>query len=235
MWKIHKDYVLDNKIHIIDGLQKIDYMRTLDIKKEINKIYKHVCPDTGILTNKENNKIFAKKSILFVQNTNIHSDNAKDYKKTLIALKTYAIEKNCHVFIKIKHISKIPKECIIKNKNFTYVSKAYNFMLYPLLGCDAIIIQNYGTSYCESLMVNPRTLVYQYTGDILNIKKYDSLPQAYNNKDMIKWLDCFLFSDKYPLENFESQKDSYLKENVGENYKTSNTTQEIVNILHKSQ
>jgi len=230
MWEVNKKYITNGNIHIIDGLPQLDYMRKLDFKALKKIIYEHVSP-SGSLTNNISGISLEKKSILYIQNKKLHSNNIKYYKETLALLDAYSKKNNCHVFVKIKHIPGIRTENIVKSKNFTYIGKNTNLSTYPFLGCDIIFAEHYGTGHLEGLYMNPKTLVYQHTRDLLNIKKYNLLPQAYNKKEVVKWFDIFLFSNKYPSKESEIQKDNFLKDHIGEKYKTANTTEEIINII----
>jgi len=234
LWEVNKNYVKGDKIHIIDGLPQIDYMKTLDFKEQRSNIYKHVCPKTGVLSNNISGIPLEKKSILYIQNKKIRSNNIKYYKETLSLLNTYSQKNNCHVFIKIKHIPGIRTEQLVKSKHFTYIGKNTNLSIYPFLGCDIIFAEHYGTGHLEGLLINSKTILYQHQNDIVGIKKYNLLPQAYNKNELTEWFDKFLSSEEFITEEFEKQKDDFLKDQIGETYKISNTTKQIVDVITKT-
>ena len=208
-----------NKFYPINGLPQLDYMLTVDLvqaKKSLHKINKS--------------------SILLITNYKTEMDTCvKEYTEILNSLIKFSIEKNYHIYTKIKRpdskiSSMIAKNVLNKNKYVTLISD--DSLLYEYFFCDIIVIQTTGTSLIESLILNKPTILCQIKNhiDYMDIKKYKHIPQANDLNQLTKWLkkldkksQAIISSEKYM-----NDRNAYLEENLG---KLENTTNKILEII----
>ena len=88
-------------------------------------------------------------------------------------------------------------------------------LIYNYLGCDLIIVIEGGTSYIESLLVNPNTILYQ-NGNIKNLFDVNNDYNLLICKNDIEFIECLRTIQKFEVK---SDIDSYMKYMFGDKIK----------------
>ena len=241
-----KNFLIENqinnpKIFVINGSPQIDYMMKQKfplLKQKLFKIMK---------INQE------KKTILFLQNSsgvrNISDEMYKnkldicEYYKILKIMINFAEKNNYHIFSKLKSknisIKKNLNDGKIKNMlkevhlnpNVTVIDPSSNILSYDLFFSDIMVIQSHGTSLIESMIINPKTIQCQLSlhHDFSGIKKYNLLPQANSENELIYWLDVLSKDPNSKITKpFQKQRKQFIQDFYG---KVENSTDKIQKIL----
>tara|TARA_R100001163_G_C5067992_1_gene207629 strand:- start:3371 stop:4627 length:1257 start_codon:yes stop_codon:yes gene_type:complete len=249
LWKSNPRYICEEngkdlfpRATIIPGIPQMDFMKTLDFDYYKNLIFKHL-DSSGFFTNVENPDAKSKKSILFVNNisNDISKCNQNNVETNDIfkCLSEYCETNDLQLFSKIKHVSAWQKKFrdgngkvyrLFKPSHITPVlaHETSEIPLYYFLFADAIVVQNYGTSLIEALMVKPQVIRCQLTkaDNVPLMNKYPNLLQAYNTKTIVKQLDE-IFEGSYPTPEAESERELYLKDFLGD-YKNQPSATKVV-------
>ncbi len=243
------DKIMD-KVRLINGMSHIEYLLKDDINKYKKVIYNNININNGNMT--FNNKIgipYSKKSILYIQNKNTTKtpeDEVNSFKKVMKFLNEYANKNNIHIFCKIKQIGKVvklinspnnPLKLLCSSKNITVLNFNKNCQIYlhHFLWCNAIIVENYGTSLYESLLVSDNVVQLQMYGknNAYGLDDYSLLPRANNINELEEWLNKFLYEKDHNTEEFKQQKEKYLERELGKIEEIKNNTNNIINIFKK--
>jgi len=234
---------------ILPGLTQIDLMKTIDYNYYKTLIFNHLDED-GFLTNKMNIRKDIPKSILFVNNKNSTYSKPKrgvETEKIFKFLDSYCEKNNYHLFPKLKHsapwgvkFNKDPKEIsYFKKKHITpvlYNEQNFDVPLYYFLFCDAIVIQNYGTSLIEALMIKPQVIRCQILkkDNQALMDKYPNLLQSHSLKSLEEHLDL-IFSDQYPTPESEIDRANYLEMYLGSGYENKRSSDIILEKIKEQQ
>lgn len=226
----------------IVGLPQIEYLLKSDVLQYKNLFYQHVDPSTGQLTQNTLGIPINRKSILYIQNSAYNIPRTIEYQnfqKIINFLSKYSNQHDVHVFCKIKPIGKVIANLRNKhtqksfnNPRITFISNDANtqIFLHQLLWCDAIIVENYGTSYYESLIASDKVvqLILSHPLDPQITQNYPALPQANSIKDLENYLDLFLSNNNDNLFlNIKQQKIQFIKDSIGDLDQINNVTQQI--------
>lgn len=248
-----------NMIHIIGGSTQFDHIVYHPPKQSKQIFCKNINRKTGDLQRRTKTPLsLTTKTILVVQNCDHITDIGKrttfngreEAQKILIqAAKHYyyilkeafilAKKYNYHLFTKIKSYSKEELENLhpalanIHNHPQVTVIDHYDFVLYyDLLFSDITIIEGFGTSFIESLRVNPRTVQCQLErhNDFLELNEY-SLLQANSRKELREMIESLMTApNKILTEEYQKNVQKYLLYQLGE-INTGGIATDITNII----
>lgn len=231
LWRTNDRYVRENRIHVLPGITQIDYLKEINLIEYKKLIYQHIDPNTGNLSNDVSCEGISldKKSILFIQNKNLTYNKHQQIAETksiLSFLVKYCQNHNYHLFLKIKHISQFRNTGIKSITNLTTLpnvtvldaSDNKELLLYHFLFADAIVIQNYGTTLTEGLLINPRVVRTQFLkkDDSADMNKFPLLAQAFDQSSLELWLNTFFEDSSFPTVEYEKQRQEYIIDNLGE-------------------
>lgn len=226
--------VCPDKIFIIHGVIYFDEVINRNYSLTRKKIYDKYVKEPG------------RKSILFIHNCgyycrNIYgkrknpSESSDDYQDILTKLAEYAEKNFCHIFCKIKrqYIDIKETKQIKELHNLPYITvikpEEEDCILSKFLFCDAIIMQNYGTSFLESILVNSKVALCFYNSEIsLNLAKYHMFPLIINLSDIDKILDNMLDNPRdYDTSEYKTHVTKFIHDQL--NGPLDNVTDIIMN------
>lgn len=234
--KIHKD-----KIIIVNGLSQFRYIRELDLSKLKEITYKHICAETGRIMKQPLLSLdMSKRSILFVQNfdgrllgTNDESVVWEEYHLIVSILTKIANDLDVHLFIKIKRTygSAFFKEFNkdISSKNITLIPYDAYAALSDFLFADIVLIETFGNSFYESLLINPITVQVDplTKNNALGIDEFKLLHAS--TEEQIERVVLSALRDKTEIltDQYEKARHTYLAQHV----KEFDTGAEITNFV----
>jgi hypothetical protein len=223
----------DKKIHIINGSPQIDYLLSNSLSQKKRLFYRNISRKTGNIEPGTKYPLSLKKPcVLLVQNPDALNNlgrNKKDeplvldeYYKILKTLVKLSVTHNFHIITKFKKdtsttVKRFKKALPLhKHKNVSVLYYSDQVLLYDLFFANVVIIEGFGTSFLESLMVNPKTVQCQILkhNDDLDIDRYDLL-QADSQRHIISMIPSLIRNNSLITKEYMQSRKQYIEDQLG--------------------